>query len=287
MTNLSTTSSGLALLSSSSGLALLSSTFLTCEPLKTDQEGWDLMYWAQNPWALMAEGDYPYPSDYLTHGDGYPMVAWPMQAACKNLNSPINDGDDTTLMTAMRLAVSVYYNRSTLNVPCYFNGEVGKKLTPKPFKSNNHIRVGLIKPLSLNSNNEKSGASANECTGDWDYQWCTEMVQPFSSGMGNDMFYPPSPFDFNSSSNQCMVEWGIRPRPDWDIVGFPGNRLQDFSNIVFSNGILDPWHGGGVLQNISLNNDVVAILIPNGAHHLDLMWSNPNDPDDVFICKTI
>jgi len=47
------------------------------------------------------------------------------------------------------------------------------------------------------------------------------------------------------------------------------------TNIVFSNGLLDPWHGGGVLQNIS--DTVVAVLIKNGAHHIDLMFSDPVD----------
>ena len=44
---------------------------------------------------------------------------------------------------------------------------------------------------------------------------------------------------------------------------------------MFSNGLLDPWHGGGVLQNIS--DTLLAVLIPNGAHHIDLMFTSPED----------
>lgn len=32
------------------------------------------------------------------------------------------------------------------------------------------------------------------------------------------------------------------------------------SNIVFSNGLLDPWHGGGVMRDVS--DTVVSLVIP-------------------------
>lgn len=32
------------------------------------------------------------------------------------------------------------------------------------------------------------------------------------------------------------------------------------SNIVFSNGLLDPWHGGGVMRDIS--DTLVSLVIP-------------------------
>ena len=35
-------------------------------------------------------------------------------------------------------------------------------------------------------------------------------------------------------------------------------------------GLQDPWSAGGVLQNISSNPTIIAITIPNGAHHQDL-----------------
>lgn len=36
-----------------------------------------------------------------------------------------------------------------------------------------------------------------ECYGSWGYQWCTEMVQPFTEGTDKDMFYCPNGGCFN------------------------------------------------------------------------------------------
>ena len=46
-----------------------------------------------------------------------------------------------------------------------------------------------------------------------------------------------------------------------------------------SNGEFDPWRSGGVLHNLS--RTLVAIEVPQGAHHLDLMFSHPEDPPPV------
>ena len=50
--------------------------------------------------------------------------------------------------------------------------------------------------------------------------------------------------------------------------------------LLSSNGLLDPWSAGGVLKSVS--DSLVAILIEDGAHHLDLRHSNPKDPPSVL-----
>ncbi|KAK1586970.1 hypothetical protein Q3G72_008151 [Acer saccharum] len=54
--------------------------------------------------------------------------------------------------------------------------------------------------------------------------------------------------------------------------------LQRFgSNIIFSNGLKDPYSSGGVLENIS--DSVVAVNTVNGSHCLDILRKNYGDPD--------
>lgn len=53
----------------------------------------------------------------------------------------------------------------------------------------------------------------------------------------------------------------------------------------FSNGGLDPWSAGGVTHNIT--DSLVSILIPDGAHHLDLRYSNKYDPPTVRTARAL
>jgi hypothetical protein len=49
--------------------------------------------------------------------------------------------------------------------------------------------------------------------------------------------------------------------------------------MVFSNGQLDPWKLGGVSKNYS--DTVSAIVIPDAGHHVDLMFSTPDDTPGI------
>lgn len=42
---------------------------------------------------------------------------------------------------------------------------------------------------------------------------------------------------------------------------------------------MDPWSGGGLLR--SQNEKIIIVLIPEGAHHIDLRADNKNDPASV------
>jgi hypothetical protein len=80
----------------------------------------------------------------------------------------------------------------------------------------------------------------------------------------------------------------MSPKYEWALDYFGGrNYCKDFassSNIIFSNGEYDPWHGGGVLDDCMVNNKV--IFMKKSAHHLDLRTPNSTvDPPDVTAAR--
>ncbi|XP_063241210.1 lysosomal Pro-X carboxypeptidase isoform X2 [Bacillus rossius redtenbacheri] len=136
--------------------------------------------------------------------------------------------------------------------------------------------TGKEKCVNLSNVNGAVGSDA------WDFQSCTEMVMPMCNDGVEDMF-EPAKWDLSTFSDECYKKWKVRPQPDLAIKEYGGKRISTASNIVFSNGLLDPWAGGGVLLNVS--ETAVAVLIPEGAHHLDLRASDRADPPAVRLAR--
>lgn len=174
-----------------------------------------------------------------------PLPAWPVKETCRPISTPLN-GDNLIIGTAK--AMNVFYNY-TGSTSCF------------------DIGSGDIPNLGISG---------------WDYQSCTEMVAPSCSNGKTDMF-EKSAWDFKEYTNGCLKNWKVKPDINWIETQYWGKNLSAASNIIFSNGLLDPWSSGGVLK--SQSDSVVAILIPNGAHHLDLRGSNKADPADVVSAR--
>ena len=64
------------------------------------------------------------------------------------------------------------------------------------------------------------------------------------------------PFNYTAYTEFCQSTYGLTPNYDWALNIFGGfNLTRDFksmSNIIFSNGELDPWRAGGVYEYINL-----------------------------------
>ncbi|KAK2846694.1 hypothetical protein Q5P01_009693 [Channa striata] len=178
-----------------------------------------------------------------------PLPAWPVQVVCKYLGfaSNVSDGQ---LLHGVSQAAKVYYNytgsTSCLNISQTATGSLGF--------------LG------------------------WFYQACTEMVMPMCTNGFTDMFEPEE-WNFQAFSDECNAMFGVRPRADWADTVYGGKDISAHSNIIFSNGELDPWSSGGVNYNIT--ESLVCIMIPEGAHHLDLRYSNARDPPSVRAARAL
>ncbi|XP_016474216.1 uncharacterized protein LOC107796017 isoform X1 [Nicotiana tabacum] len=114
----------------------------------------------------------------------------------------------------------------------------------------------------------------------WDWQACTEMVMPMTCS--NESMFPPSSYSYKEFKEDCKKKYGVEPRPHWITTEFGGYRIEQVlkrfgSNMIFSNGMQDPWSRGGVLKNISAS--IVALVTQKGAHHVDFRSETKNDPD--------
>jgi len=84
--------------------------------------------------------------------------------------------------------------------------------------------------------------------GSWSYQSCTETLHQFSSSREGHGFREFK-FDMDDAARICQTTFGVVPDTWWSENHFGGYAIGDglagITNIIWSNGGLDPWHGGG------------------------------------------
>ena len=226
---------------------MIFSIFNLCEKIPDEKTLDEFIATLTNIWVSMAMADYPYPANFLAN-----LPAWPVASACNILNkSPAND---LALMELISEAVQVFTNYSK-SVKCF-----------------NFTNGG--NPPSLTGN-------------EWPYQFCTEIVMPMCSDGINDMFEAQK-WDFESFSKNCMQQFNVTPDESWAEREFNGkNFSQEASNIYFTNGHLDPWSGAGVLSTISISNTLIAYVIEDGAHHVDLRGRNSADTPSITAARLL
>ncbi|KAK9056045.1 hypothetical protein SSX86_027132 [Deinandra increscens subsp. villosa] len=115
----------------------------------------------------------------------------------------------------------------------------------------------------------------------WSWQACSEMGSPIGITSNVSMFQR-SPYDANENIRNCMENFGVMPRPHWATTYYGGQDIRMIlsrfgSNIIFSNGLRDPYSSGGVLEDISQN--IIALKTTNGSHCLDIQISQETDPE--------
>jgi pimeloyl-ACP methyl ester carboxylesterase len=171
--------------------------------------------------------------------------------------------------------------------------------------------------------------------GSWPALCCNEemsLIITEARGLGGDMFWPPSHprgtkghadiVAYNEANNQtiddsCKDPHGSFGFPNasgdpwstWLDTVYGGTRIESHSNIVFSNGLLDPWSAAGVyivnptapdfqssssspeiglyIQNITKTGGMIALIMEYGGHHTDLMYDDPADPPSIRYARQV
>eukprot|EP00929_Paragymnodinium_shiwhaense_P097642 TRINITY_DN59276_c0_g2_i1.p1 TRINITY_DN59276_c0_g2~~TRINITY_DN59276_c0_g2_i1.p1 ORF type:complete len:531 (+),score=85.61 TRINITY_DN59276_c0_g2_i1:183-1775(+) len=242
---------------SSEGRRQLAAVFRLCDktPVRDSQDVLNLALMQLNAWDTMAMGNFPYPSNYLvfaTTSDDptIELPAFPVRAACERVAAFEAEAERAespsaateAMLAGLREAAAVLYNAS-----------------------------GREQCFELPSDPNFDGI--------WDYQYCTELLPQetyFTRDGLQDMFWPMAQ-NRSAIREHCKATLGVEPRETWIAEEF--DSTAGASNIVFSNGLYDPWSSAGVLKNVS--ESAPAVIIPEGAHHLDLMFSDSRDPDSL------
>jgi len=240
------------------GRALMSSGLSLCQDISDDytESGWDATFWLNSALSYMAMGDYPYPSGYIINNDGT-LPAFPVVEACKFLGEDYtSDEDETKLIEGIRDFAGIYYNHSG-TVDCY----------------------NLTSPVN-------EAAEIQETL--WNYQYCTEIFQIFGQVGGDTDIFWSDPWDPEAAADNCADQyWGDQPREDWMFLEYGDLDVwaRSTSNIVWSNGELDPWRKGGV--NANLSDTLIAVQVPNAGHHVDLFFSREEDTDEILAAREV
>ena len=243
-----------AMLETAEGAAALSAMFGSCGNLPSGEAGKkEFGQFVQAAWDVMAMGNYPFPLDFMFGTPDHPAPAFPVRVACTNLAFDPATATNATLLEGLAAALGVYYN-VTQDVKCY------------------NMAV-----------NPTTGSS-------WDYMVCSERIineLPYfhAEGWPHDMFWPQPEWTHSMYDAHCNKTWGVTPRYGWLNTTYGADNVRGASKIVFSNGLLDPWHSGGILHNVS--DSVHAYIIPDGAHHLDLLFTSPADPPGLTRVRAI
>ncbi|KAB1227358.1 Lysosomal Pro-X carboxypeptidase [Morella rubra] len=116
---------------------------------------------------------------------------------------------------------------------------------------------------------------------------CSDLVIPIGITSNQSMFQP-DPFSLSNFVEQCRSFYGVPPRPHWVTTYYGGHDIKLIlhrfgSNIIFSNGLKDPYSSGGVLANIS--DSIVAVPTVNGSHCLDILHANKTEDSNWLVMQ--
>lgn len=112
----------------------------------------------------------------------------------------------------------------------------------------------------------------------WEFQCCTSLTPEM--GFSEDSMFPYREWTYEWLTKHCVDRFGVVGDPlemveKWgfdDLVGAGASR------IIFTNGGNDMWAPGSYTHNLS--DSIIAINMPNGAHHSEV-YALANDLPDI------
>lgn len=88
---------------------------------------------------------------------------------------------------------------------------------------------------------------------------------------------------------QCQKNYNMTPKFDWALNNFggrdPHKDFENVTNLILSNGKLDPWQVGGFVEPFSQN--IIVLHIDEAAHQHDLRAPHEKDPASVTHARAL
>jgi dipeptidyl-peptidase-2 len=207
----------------------------------------------------LAQYNYPYKTDYIGE-----LPAEPVKVACETIK----------LADKMINLSSVSFLAGLLNPLLNQFEDTQSEL--KKLRDVVSIFIGKDKCLDIGN-----GLTPSVPNG-WSYLACTEMVMPLDQRDGVTDMFSPKKWDSDKYTQECKKTWDADVRPYWAYDYFGGrdfiNEINNYTNIVFTNGTMDPWNAGCPQKS---ENPKVVVINADAAHHLDLRLPNEKDPQSI------
>jgi pimeloyl-ACP methyl ester carboxylesterase len=306
-------------------------------------------------WGIRFDGNVSDVRYTLSYGDSGPTLAvdWDKVSHASLTTDDEQDGSFDPavvgLLASVRDAVSIWFN-VTKDAQCYDVSSSAPNTAPLAKGNNDALTPPLRGYASEQRRLQESDTAKEQCRkrmadrGSWPALNCNEemnLIITEAQGLGRDYLWPPSHPRGTRTHADVIASWSDVNENDDDfcsdpdgIFGFPqaspdpwstwldtyygGLSIDGASNIVFSNGLLDPWSAAGVyaagmdptvlppgddtdwsalwqqpvpglyVQNItSGSSSMIALVMAYGGHHTDLMFSSDLDPPDIREARRI
>lgn len=261
--------------------AQLSEIYSTCDPISNATEVNNLYMHLSNGYQYMAMTDYPYPASFLE-----PMPAWPIKEAVKPFES-IPEKEESAPVDFSSFMDTFFGTAGEKN-------DDNTPLTDREVDLHKALNTSTGIYFNYTGNYPCTNLSDWEGTGDLDgYGWnilaCNQLAMPI--GYGPDSMFVETPFDYEAYTSMCEEQYGLTPDYTWPLRYFGGFDIEkDFlalTNIVMSNGELDPWRAGGLNKNVTADGSGIALYITDGSHHIDLRLPEAGDTAPITEARAI